>query len=307
MAHRAIISRDLATVEVRPVAAPADLPAAAVDPSASLWSCLDHALTGDPVPGLLKLKERLEQWEAEAGTQVSLGSSYLFDIARERAIKSPRDVPPTPATAAAAAAVEADVNDAERARKRDVLLRYIVAARGRLLEPNTPGGNVAAAIELLSNEAANQHAKNRAAYESFCSAVVKAPPEAPRPASDDADHRWVLQLIKQCCRLLEVPDDPAHCHHCKCAVDKAAGHHLGSAATCRRCHICYCRSCLRKVYDQTLAQMSAPDWVCPRCVGKCWCTECVKLGRVVQLKRCFGVASESKALNLTETHWFDKV
>jgi hypothetical protein len=120
------------------------------------------------------------------------------------------------------------------------------------------------------------------------------------------DTLWVEQLTKQCCRLLDVPEKPDACHHCQTPVssDVDKGHHLGQAASCVRCRISYCRSCLRKTYDQTLAQMSAPEWTCPRCLGGCWCMECTRLARIVVLKRAFGVPASTPALEACERSWF---
>ena len=148
------------------------LPTWGVDPNASLWTCIDDVFAGDPMPGLLKIKDYLEKWDREACMRVSLGSSYLFDLARDQFTR------PEALDSNGIESTEAV------AKKRDVVLRYVVAARGRLLDNSSaPSGDLVAAMHLLLNEAGVQHAKNVSLYETLCERVVASVTGSPTKSS----------------------------------------------------------------------------------------------------------------------------
>ena len=125
----------------------------------------------------------------------------------------------------------------EKNQIRDVLTRYIVAARGQLLNRPIPepGGEIVAAIDVLQEESARQHRKNMDLYDQLCDRVAQG--ESPRvKASPDAsaDLKWVEQMVKQSCRKLETSGNADFCHHCRAPVNKevSQGHHLGQVSFC---------------------------------------------------------------------------
>jgi hypothetical protein len=178
---RAVISPDLRSLELRHVnpaeeeqQPDAELPA----PELSLWACLENTLTGSAAQGVEAARGALLRWSAsDAQLRMCLGPSYLFEWASQDYTR----------VAQAAAVEHPAATSAQRERRRELMLRYIAASRGRLLQGGQGqaplGGEVAAAIELLRGHAEAQHAKNVASLDCVAERVRRGEEDQPRPGA----------------------------------------------------------------------------------------------------------------------------
>jgi hypothetical protein len=256
-----------------------------LDANASLWQSLEHTFTGDVNDALAALRSQLDKWHCDSLLDVRLGSSFLLDWAAEAYTRPGRTAPPPSLS---------NSITPEWTRKRDLARRQVLASRGRLTSPSSSTtrkeGDVVAVLHLLSEEAHKQHLTNISAFNSLSSSPNKAFAHAQPLPDRDVDVKWVERLNVLACQKASVTVPPGLCHHCHQALNAGANAVLGgNAPVCVKCSARYCRSCLRKTYDQTLAQMANPGWVCPKCLNACWCTQCQMLNRVSKLRTSFAI------------------
>lgn len=52
--------------------------------------------------------------------------------------------------------------------------------------------------------------------------------------------------------------------------------------TCQRQ---FCGFCIKTCYDQTIAEIrNNPDWICPYCTGRCFCSRCMRQDQLTKLR-----------------------
>ena len=80
---------------------------------------------------------------------------------------------------------------------------------------------------------------------------------------------------------------------------------LGNDNICSKCTRRYCRSCLRKTYDETLCNWTE-NWVCAYCKGTCYCFNCLRFARTLTLKHSLNIPVDGLPLKMKqmESKWF---
>ena len=243
--------------------------------------------TSNPIK---RLKNTFKEWKDESSRVVALGRYYSLDWAQEDVVAKSfiksylESTPPSS-------------QNTEFVRKRDLLIKYCLARRAGLINSmpdvcssvESNKNSILDAINYLKKEADYQNEKNLSFLDEL---ELRVGDKNSIHVDFQADLDYVKRQVNSCEQGSTLDYDL--CHHCGVRVSitidnkiEYLDHHLGPAPTCQKCGLRYCRSCLRKTYDQTLATMSRSNWICPKCEKKCWCASCVKLARCALLKRAF--------------------